>query len=103
MLKAIAIYLGILVTSGLTWFDHIGQIFTKARILVGMMYRLFYSYRLTPTPCCVFIIHAYDLTWNMPASFGTLSQTQVCSHWKLRKDVLIKSVSSDGTCIVTVS
>ena len=37
------LYIGILVTSGLTWFDHIGQIFTKDRKLVDMMYRLFYS------------------------------------------------------------
>ena len=46
MLKAIAIYLGILVTSGLTWFDYIGQIFTKARKLVDMMYKIFVLYNL---------------------------------------------------------
>ena len=32
-------YLGVLVTSRLTWSDHIEQICTKARKLVGLLYR----------------------------------------------------------------
>ena len=37
-------YLGVLVSSRLTWSDHIEQICAKARKLVGMMYRQFYSW-----------------------------------------------------------
>ena len=37
-------YLGVLVSSRLTWSDHIEQICAKARKLFGMMYRQFYSW-----------------------------------------------------------
>ena len=37
-------YLGVLVTSRLTWSDHIEQVCTKARNLVGTSYRQFYSW-----------------------------------------------------------
>ena len=37
-------YLGVLVSSRLTWSDHIEQVCAKARKLVGMLYRQFYSW-----------------------------------------------------------
>ena len=37
-------YLGVLVSSRLTWSDHIEHICAKARKLVGMLYRQFYSW-----------------------------------------------------------
>ena len=37
-------YLGVLLSSRLTWSDHIEQICAKSRKLVGMMYRQFYSW-----------------------------------------------------------
>jgi len=46
-------YLGVLVTSNFTWSDHIKQISTKARRLVGMLYRQF-SWADTKT-----ILHIY--------------------------------------------
>lgn len=42
-------YLGVLVTSRLTWSDHIEQICTKARRLIGMLYRQFYRWADTST------------------------------------------------------
>ena len=37
-------YLGVLVSSRLTWSDHIEHVCAKARKLVGMLYRQFYSW-----------------------------------------------------------
>ncbi len=42
-------YLGVLVTSKLSWSDHIDQICTKARKLIGMLYRQLYSWADTNT------------------------------------------------------
>ena len=37
-------YLGVLVSSILTWSEHIEHVCAKARKLVGMLYRQFYSW-----------------------------------------------------------
>ena len=42
-------YLAVMVTSKLSWSDHIEQICTKARRLVGMLYRQFYCWADTTT------------------------------------------------------
>ena len=42
-------YLGVLVTSKLSWADHINHICSKARKLVGMLYRHFYTWADTST------------------------------------------------------
>ena len=42
-------YLGVLVTSKLSWADHINHICSKARKLVGMLYRQFYTWADTST------------------------------------------------------
>ena len=42
-------YLGVLVTSKLSWTDHINHICSKARKLVGMLYRQFYTWADTST------------------------------------------------------
>ena len=42
-------YLGVMVTRKLSWSDHIEQICTKARRLVGMLYRQFYCWADTTT------------------------------------------------------
>ena len=42
-------YLGVVVTSKLSWSDHINQICTKARKLIGMLYRQLYSWADTNT------------------------------------------------------
>ena len=46
-------YLGVLVTSTLTWKEHIKQICTKARKLVGMLYRKFSTWADTDTLRCL--------------------------------------------------
>ena len=48
-------YLGILVTSTLTWKDHIQQICNKARKLVGMLYRQFSTWADTNTLRCLYL------------------------------------------------
>ena len=61
-------YLGILVTSRLNWSDHIEQICTKARKLVGIMYKLFYNWADSNTLCiyriCIrpHLVYAYQLS-----------------------------------------
>ena len=42
-------------TSKLTWNDHINQICTKARKLVGMLYRQFYTWADTNTLLCIYL------------------------------------------------
>ena len=48
-------YLGVLVTSTLTWKEHIKQICTKARKLVGMLYRKFSTWADTDTLRCLYL------------------------------------------------
>ena len=48
-------YLGVMVTSKLSWYDHIQQICTKARRLVGMLYRQFYCWADTTTLLTLYI------------------------------------------------
>ena len=60
-------YLGVLVSSRLTWSDHITQTCTKTRKLVGMLCRQFIV-GPTPIACSLSIAHAFDLTWSMPAN-----------------------------------
>ena len=48
-------YLGILVTSSLTWKEHIKQICTKARKLVGMLHRKFSTWTDTNTLRCLYL------------------------------------------------
>ncbi len=48
-------YLGVLVTSTLKWKDHIKQICTKARKLIGMLYRQFSTWADTSTLRCLYL------------------------------------------------
>jgi len=48
-------YLGVLVTSTFTWKDHMQQICTKARKLVGMLYRQFSTWADTYTLRCLYL------------------------------------------------
>lgn len=48
-------YLGVHVTSNLTWTEHISQICTKARKLVGMLYRRYSKWADTDTLRCIYL------------------------------------------------
>jgi len=48
-------YLGVHVTSNLTWTEHISQICTKARKLVGMLYRHYSKWADTDTLRCIYL------------------------------------------------
>ena len=48
-------YLGVLVTSTLTWKDHIQQICTKVRKLVGLLYRQFSTWADIKTLRCLYL------------------------------------------------
>ena len=48
-------YLGVLVTSKLTWSDHIEQICSKARKLVGLLYRQFYNWADSNTLLLIYL------------------------------------------------
>ena len=63
-------YLGVMVTSKLSWSDHIEQICTKARRLVGMLYRQFYCWADILLHCSHFTSHASVHTLNMPVPSG---------------------------------
>jgi len=49
-------YLGVMVSSRLTWSDHIKHVCAKARKLVGMLYSFIAG--MTPKPCCSSVGHA---------------------------------------------
>jgi len=51
----------------------------------------------TQIPCSIFIAHAFNFIWSMPANSGTLSQARVCSHYKPRGNMPVKSALSSGT------
>ena len=87
-------YLGVLVTLNFTWSDHINQISTKARRLVGMLYRQF-SWADTKTILHIYIT-AYNPISNMLANFGTLTLIKMHSYWKMCKSSPAKCVSSNG-------
>ena len=48
-------YLGVVVSSKLTWSEHIEQVCSKARKLVGMLYRQFYSWADTPILLLIYL------------------------------------------------
>ena len=49
-------YLGLLISHDLSWSEHIRTICNKAKKLLGMLYRRFYQYADSITPCskCTF-------------------------------------------------
>ena len=47
-------YLGVTISDDLTWSKHIQTISSKARRIIGMLYRQFYHYTSTPT-----LLHLY--------------------------------------------
>ena len=42
-------YLGVLLTSDLSWFGHVNNACTKAKQLISLIYRRFYKYSITQT------------------------------------------------------
>ena len=73
-------YLGVLVKNNLTWSDHIAGICSKAKQILGMLYRQFYNNSSPETLKQLylsFISVLFVLTWNTRASYGirTYSRT----------------------------
>ena len=55
------LYLGVLVTSKISWADHIEHICCKARRLVGILYRQFYAWADTSTMLRICHLHSSTL------------------------------------------
>ena len=97
-------YLGVLLSSKLTWNDHIDQICTKARKPVRMLYRRFSTWADTNTLLCIYLTcirHHLDYAcqlWDPHTSKGiqTLEavQTFVCKvclkRWDLDYDSMLQ-------------
>ena len=92
-------YLGILVTSTLTWKDHIQQICTKARKLVGILHTWFYTCADTSALRSLYLT---CLTGNMLVNFGNLKHIMAFSCWNLCKYLLGRCIGSNVILILIV-
>ena len=80
-------YLGVLLSSKLTWNDHIDQICSKARKLVGMLYRRFYNWTDTNTLLC---IHLTCIRPHHVNNYGIHIQVKAYKHLRLCKNFVCK-------------
>ena len=59
-------YLGVTISDDLTWSKHIQTISSKARRIIGMLYRQFYRYKEVLPHSCIYIKHKLDHIWSIP-------------------------------------
>ena len=66
-------YLGLLLTSDLSWSKHIEGICTKTKKILGLIYRRFYQHALTRRHFSSFMYQLYGPTWS------TQHQSGICT------------------------
>ena len=94
-------YLGVIITSNLSWSEHIQSICNKSRKLVGLLYRQFYLNADSDT-LRQFYRHASDHTLNMRAQYGTLTWQKRKPFWRQYKSLLAKCAVKTGTWTMRV-
>ena len=99
-------YLGILITSNLTWSQHISNLHLKARRLISMLYRKFYKNACSSTLLQLYIsfirphLEYCSAVWDpyLAKDVELLEKTQ-----KFGLKVCLKNWSSDYSCLLSTA
>ena len=79
-------YLGVLLTSDLSWSQHVDYVCMKARKLIGLLYRGFMGiWIMRVFYSCISLWSV--LTWNMLLKYGTLTLSKILKNWKRSKSL----------------
>ena len=99
-------YLGITLTTNLSWSPHISVCCNKTRKLIGLLYRRFYQHASSPTLlrlyCCFIRPHLEyaSVVWN-PSLKGEIDQLERVQKFALR--VCLKSWDTDYEDLLSIS
>ena len=82
-------YLGVLLSSELSWSVHVESICTKASKLIGLLYRIASSMVMSISRACIaYTVHLCILTLNMlPPPFGTLTLLRILQNLRMSKSL----------------
>ena len=95
-------YLGVLVTSSLTWKEHIKQICTKARKLAGTLHRKLSTWADTNTLRCLYLTCIRPHLEYVCQLWYPYTQLKASTHWNPYKSLLVEYVWNNGTWIMIV-
>ena len=85
-------YLGVLVTSSLTWKEHIKQICTKARKLAGTLHRKLSTWADTNTLRCLYLTCIRPHLEYVCQLWYPYTQLKASTHWNPYKSLLVEYV-----------
>ena len=92
-------YLGVWITSTLSWSKHVTEVCRKARQKVGIFHRKCYQYDNTATMLSL----VSDLTSNMLSKSGLHTKKVIVTHLKPFKSLHFVFVQRNGIWIITLS
>ena len=95
-------YLGVIITSNLSWLEHIQSICNKSRKLVGLLYRQFYLNADSDTLRQFYLSCIRPHLEYMHAQNGTLTWQKRKPFWRRYKSLLGKYVVKTGTWTMRV-
>ena len=75
-------YLGVLLRSNLSWSDHIAMVCSKARKLLGLLYRQFYNHATPSTIKQLYLSLVRPHLEYMQLLYGILTSKKTLMHWK---------------------
>ena len=91
-------YLGVIITSDLSWSVHIQSICLKSRRLVGLLYRQFYDNANSVSSTC----HVSGHILNTHVQSGTPTSLRRLRYRKMCKSLLAKYAANYGSWIMIV-
>ena len=79
-------YLGVLIKNNLSWTDHTAEICSKARKILGLLYRHFYNHSSSESLRQLYLSLVAH-TWNMLHNYGTHTPRLALTGWNLFKNL----------------
>ena len=89
-------YVGLTISADLSWSKHVKTITSKARQLVGLLFRQFYKHASTDTIRKIYLTIMRPHFWSMLVKFGTPTWLKIVRWLRAFKSLQAGCVESNG-------